>query len=125
LCDSKPNTVTFIKVRGSEEILGGYNPLKWESSGGWGKTKDSFVFSFKNKNTKNAIISNIEITDRAFHCDRLNGPDFGDIIIWASSETTNFNSIVCKKRYHEKRIRDVAEEVLFLEDYELFQIIRR
>src|SRR6266536_2781111 len=60
LCDGKPNTITFIKVKGTEEILGGYNPLKWESSGGWFKTKDSFIFSFKNKNIKDAVISNVK-----------------------------------------------------------------
>src|SRR4051794_36729837 len=42
LCDDKPYTVTFIKVKGTEEILGGYNPLKWESSDTWGRTRDSF-----------------------------------------------------------------------------------
>ena len=49
LCDNKPHTVTFIKVKGAEEILGGYNPLIWKSPdwGDWGKTKDSFIFSFK------------------------------------------------------------------------------
>ncbi|GES93658.1 hypothetical protein GLOIN_2v1773702 [Rhizophagus clarus] len=48
LCDNKPNTVTFIKVKGTEEIIGGYNPLIWESSNTWGETKNSFIFSFKN-----------------------------------------------------------------------------
>ncbi|CAB4412218.1 unnamed protein product [Rhizophagus irregularis] len=55
LCDGKPNTITLIKVKGAEEIIGGYNPLKWESSGGY----ESFIFSFKNKDIKNAIISNM------------------------------------------------------------------
>ena len=27
LCDGVPKTVTFIKVKETEEILGGYNPL--------------------------------------------------------------------------------------------------
>src|SRR5205823_2210486 len=57
LCDGIHNTVTFIKVKGTEEILGGYNPLKWESSGPWGKTSHSFIFSFKNKDIKDGIIS--------------------------------------------------------------------
>jgi hypothetical protein len=47
LCDGKAHTITFIKVRGTNEIIGGYNPLKWKSSAGeWGITKDSFIFSF-------------------------------------------------------------------------------
>ncbi|GES77296.1 hypothetical protein GLOIN_2v1776268 [Rhizophagus clarus] len=45
LCDNKPNTVTFIKVRGTEEILGGYNPFIWKTYGGWGQSLDSFIFS--------------------------------------------------------------------------------
>src|ERR1043166_8623104 len=53
LCDNKQNTVTFIKVKGTEEIIGGYNPITWKSSnnGEWGKTKDSFIFSFKKRIT--------------------------------------------------------------------------
>jgi hypothetical protein len=40
--DGIPNIVTFIKVKGTKEILGGYNPLKWESSGDWSENKVSF-----------------------------------------------------------------------------------
>ena len=50
LCDDKHNTITFFTIKGTEEILGGYNPIIWKNSGGWGKTKNSFIFSFKNKN---------------------------------------------------------------------------
>jgi hypothetical protein len=46
LCDGKPKTVTFIKVKGTEEIIGGYNPLIWETSHIWSVTKDSFIFFF-------------------------------------------------------------------------------
>src|SRR4051794_35620954 len=41
LCDNKHNTIIFIKVKGTEEILGGYNPIIWSSSkiwDTWGKT---------------------------------------------------------------------------------------
>ncbi len=62
LCDNISCTVTFIKVKGTEEILGGYNPLMWESSDKWVKTKDSFIFSFKNKdNFKDQILSYVRI----------------------------------------------------------------
>src|SRR5439155_21404941 len=77
LCDDKPNTVTFIKVKGTEEILGGYNPLEWESSPGCGKTKDSFIFSFKNKNIKDAVISNVKNADYALNYHPQHGPFFG------------------------------------------------
>ena len=32
LCYNKLRTVTFIKVKGTEEIIGGYNPIIWKSS---------------------------------------------------------------------------------------------
>ncbi|GBB86962.1 hypothetical protein RclHR1_13400003 [Rhizophagus clarus] len=32
LCDNIPYTVTFIKVKETEEIIGGYNPLIWKGS---------------------------------------------------------------------------------------------
>src|ERR1043166_9193687 len=69
LCDDKPHTVTFIKVKGAEEIIGGYNPITWLSSRKWHKTKDSFIFSLKCKDNfiKDAIISNVENIDHAIH----------------------------------------------------------
>ncbi|GBC10170.1 hypothetical protein RclHR1_00940011 [Rhizophagus clarus] len=66
LCDDLSCTVTFIKVKYSEEIIGGYNPIIWKNAGtgsygSFGETKDSFIFSFKNnRNVKDAIISNVK-----------------------------------------------------------------
>src|SRR3954451_20353748 len=31
LCDDKPKTVSIVKVKGTNEILGGYNPIIWKS----------------------------------------------------------------------------------------------
>ena len=128
MCDNKHNTVTFIKVKGTEEIIGGYNPIVWLSSGTGlaGKTNGSFIFSFKNKNNfiKDAIISNVVNTDRAIFYNFSNGPHFGsDIIIYAPSESTDYNTIFCRKRYYEKMIRG-TENKFSIEDYEVFQIIR-
>src|SRR5581483_9880772 len=46
LCNDKPQTVTFIKVKGTDEILGGYNPIAWETdrSGKYAESDDSFIF---------------------------------------------------------------------------------
>ena len=46
-CDDKSRTVTIVNVKGSNEILGGYNLIAWKSNG-VGTTKDRFIFSFKN-----------------------------------------------------------------------------
>jgi hypothetical protein len=46
LCDYILCTVTFIKIKESEEIVGGYNPLKWKShsDGKWAKLKIVLYF---------------------------------------------------------------------------------
>ncbi|RIA78916.1 hypothetical protein C1645_842068 [Glomus cerebriforme] len=37
------------KVKDSNEILGGYNPIAWKTGGGYDSTKDSFIFSFNSR----------------------------------------------------------------------------
>ncbi|CAB4412256.1 unnamed protein product [Rhizophagus irregularis] len=118
LCDGKPNTVTFIKVKETEDILGGYNPLKWESTGVYDETKDSFIFSFRNNDVRNAIISNVQNSNYAVANNPSHGPQFGnDIFVFT-------NHIYCQKDIYDKKIRDVNEN-LNIEDYEVFRIIRR
>ncbi|GBB85448.1 hypothetical protein RclHR1_00120002 [Rhizophagus clarus] len=126
LCDGKSNTVTFVKVKGTEEIIGGYNPLTWESSNTKGKTKDSFIFSFKNKNIKDAIFSNVKDTAKFAVCYcQVDGPFFGlDIFIRATGEFKDYDVISYKKSYYEKRIRD-TDDKFQIEDYEVFQIMKK
>ncbi|RGB27271.1 hypothetical protein C1646_819872 [Rhizophagus diaphanus] len=123
LCNGLHNTVTFIKVKETEEILGGYNPIKWEPSC-LGKTKDSFIFSFKNNLIKDVIISNVVDTNFALSFYTTHGPYFGnDIIIFSSNGGTNYNFSCCRKNYYEKKIRD-SEDQFSIEDYEVFQITK-
>ena len=48
-CDNQGPTIVVVKVKGSEQIVGGYNPLAWDSSNLWKSTKNSFIFSFINR----------------------------------------------------------------------------
>ncbi|RHZ71634.1 hypothetical protein Glove_256g106 [Diversispora epigaea] len=58
ICDKISKTIIILKVEGTGEILGGYNPLEWENNNSQlKKTKDSFVFSLKTANMKNSILS--------------------------------------------------------------------
>ncbi|GES93501.1 hypothetical protein GLOIN_2v1868421 [Rhizophagus clarus] len=128
LCDDKPNTVIFIKVNGTKEILGGYNPIIWKSHGSslGDKVKDSFIFSFKNNNVKSAIISNVQNKDKAFHYSINHGPHFGsDIILYSTKgEFSDYDYIRCRKYYYERNIRD-TEKQFSIEEYEIFQITKR
>ena len=128
LCDNKRNTVTFIKIKGTEEIIGGYNPIIWSSSssGAWGKINSSFIYSFKIKDNfiKDTIISNVKDTDYALRYHNLSGPCFGwDSNIWSTYESTDYDTIYCKKNYYEKKIRD-TDDRFSIEDYEVFQIVK-
>jgi hypothetical protein len=123
LCDGEHNTITFIKVKDSEEILGGYNPLKWESADSWGKTQYSFIFSFKNKDSfKDLILSNVKNTSCALNYHPMNGPCFGnDLLIYTPKDSgIDFNKTLCNKQEcYEKSIREGDFQ---MEDYEVFQI---
>ncbi len=43
LCDNIPITVTFIKVKETDEILGGYNPITWKSTGEISRNRDTLL----------------------------------------------------------------------------------
>src|SRR5207248_10095480 len=45
-CDNKGATIVIVKIKGSEQIVGGYNPFDWDSSNSYKTTTDSFIFSF-------------------------------------------------------------------------------
>ncbi|RIA85709.1 hypothetical protein C1645_781280 [Glomus cerebriforme] len=47
-CDNKRATIVIVKISNSEQIVGGYNPLQWDSNNAFKYTKDSFIFSSKN-----------------------------------------------------------------------------
>ncbi|UZO06310.1 uncharacterized protein OCT59_026639 [Rhizophagus irregularis] len=60
ICDNKYHTISIIKVKDSDEILGGYNPEMWKSNFSDSNTNDSFIFSFKNKeNIEDYILSRV------------------------------------------------------------------
>ena len=64
ICHGHAKTVMVVKVKGTDEILGGYNPLVWDNSyisyqwmGKWMETKDSFIFSLKNGTFQNSLLA--------------------------------------------------------------------
>ncbi|UZO08919.1 uncharacterized protein OCT59_029162 [Rhizophagus irregularis] len=130
LCNDKLYTVTFIKIKETEEIIGGYNPLKWEShnSGKWGEAKDSFIFSFKSKNNfKDPILSYVKQINRALYYSNKFGPTFGDdieLFINEDNELKEYDRCRCVHKHYEKKIRDTGD-FFSIEDYEVFQILNR
>ncbi|RGB37546.1 hypothetical protein C1646_694587 [Rhizophagus diaphanus] len=133
ICDDKSCTITIVKVKNSNEILGGYNPIEWKNDynvGSYGTTKDSFIFSFVNKdNIENCFISRVECEKNAIIYWRNYGPSFGggDLIIYEGHQgEASFNrndSSYCKKKCYEKQIRETTNK-FSIEEYEVFQIYK-
>jgi hypothetical protein len=117
-CDNQPRTVSIIKVIGSNEILGGYNPIEWKSDCSYSTTKDSFIFSFDNNNIEDYILSRIIKENKAISNDSDLGPSFGssDLIVWGY-----FGSYALNASY-EKQIRKTNDNFT-VEECEIFQII--
>ena len=76
ICDGLHRTVSIFKVKNSNEILGGYNPIEWKSDSRYGITKDSFIFSFKN-GIENYILSRVKNERQAIYKGPSYGPTFG------------------------------------------------
>ncbi|RHZ83327.1 hypothetical protein Glove_97g94 [Diversispora epigaea] len=134
ICHGHAKTVVVVKIKGTDEILGGYNPLAWESShtkGHWIKTKDSFIFSLKNGKIQNSILSRVKSPKNAiWNASKSQqnkvGPDFGDFHLY--SEKTNFtmdgkNFCAIKGNYYEKPLR--TSSYFSIVDYEVFEIVRK
>ncbi|EXX78191.1 uncharacterized protein OCT59_014010 [Rhizophagus irregularis] len=120
-CNYIPRTVVIIKVKDSDEILGGYNPLEWKSNNGYGDTNDSFIFSFKGNNVENHILSRVKNEERAIYNSILYAPSFGysDLIIKGGNY---YSYSYCEMYDYEKQIRK-TNSYFSVEDYEVFQII--
>ncbi|GES83697.1 carbohydrate-binding module family 13 protein [Rhizophagus clarus] len=122
ICDNQPGTVIIVKLKGSNEILGGYNPIEWKNISKYSPTKDSFIFSFKNKdNIENHILSRINEEEKAIY-NGNNGPSFGDTdlrIFYSEGNLNNFG-IKCIKKSYEKPI---IVEMHDIEEYEVFKIM--
>ncbi|GES83786.1 carbohydrate-binding module family 13 protein [Rhizophagus clarus] len=123
VCDCIPHTVSIIKVKYHNEILGGYNQITWDSDSMLEIAKDNFIFSFKDKdNIDNHILSRVKNKKQAINNWFLHGPSFGDGDLTLSG-LNYYNDNYCKKSSYEIPIRE-TEDKFSIEEYEVFQIIK-
>ena len=78
-CDNKGATIVIAKVTNSEQIIGGYNPLQWDSSNSYKSTNDSFIFSFTDRNNiQTEKVGYCNNNQYSVYCGKSSGPRFGD-----------------------------------------------
>ncbi|CAB4403740.1 unnamed protein product [Rhizophagus irregularis] len=121
ICDNQSHTISIIKVEDSNEILGGYNPIIWKSDCSSGKTKDSFIFSFRNKeNIEDYILSRVKDETLAIYNSTYRGPAFNfDLIL----NENKCGSTLLRPPCYEKPIREINGS-FNVEEYEIFQITK-
>jgi hypothetical protein len=130
LCDLKGPTITVLRVHNSGELLGGYNPLNWDSSKKtFNKTNKSFIFSLGDKNLQNAIYSKIQDPDEAIYQNRGLGPCFGggnsDLKLYLGFYEAYGCRGHCLKKSYENSIMNHNSDLFWVDEYEVFKIIKK
>jgi hypothetical protein len=121
-CDYKGATIVVVKITNSEQIVGGYNPLFWDSSNSDKSTKDSFIFSFTNKNDlQTAEVAYSKDDQYSVRCYKHCGPLFGYGDLYTNYSTSNVWKTDHKVSYPTLNI-PISMNV---DDYEVFQVIKK
>ncbi|RHZ67647.1 hypothetical protein Glove_300g69 [Diversispora epigaea] len=141
MCNGRAGTIVVLKVSGTDEILGGYNPLTWDNKAGGGdfiETNSSFIFSLKNGKIENSILSRVVDNDRALYyydsnCQNVLGLYFGNCEFMMESNISDFTQDKLRwcdrgsddnDNYYEKQIRSTTEK-FSIKDYEVFKFIKK
>ncbi|RHZ73548.1 hypothetical protein Glove_230g100 [Diversispora epigaea] len=133
ICDGYANTIVVTKVKGTDEIIGGFNPLAWDKTKeGFVKTNKSFIFSFKDGNIQNSILSRVKDKNCALYYSFVKdtyGSRFGDYAFIMKSTASDFTQDKLNQcdglsnRIYEKSIR-TTNEYFSIIDYEVFKIVK-
>ncbi|RIA94056.1 hypothetical protein C1645_818609 [Glomus cerebriforme] len=87
-CNNKGANIVVIKIKNSNQIVGGYNPLDWNGVG-WKNTADSFIFSFDDyRNVETGQIGRVIRKQCAVQGDPMKGPGFGTELVVGKSDGT-------------------------------------
>ncbi|CAG8661617.1 947_t:CDS:2 [Cetraspora pellucida] len=122
ICDCKGPTVVIIKVRNSNEIIGGYNPLDWNDIDAYDdhefkKTSKSFIFSlFSSSNGAIPRLSFVSSQKEAITWCTYRGPCFGFKDLWIEHTSSQGAIGISKKCSYEIGIID--KETFGIEEYE-------
>ncbi|RHZ89551.1 hypothetical protein Glove_13g251 [Diversispora epigaea] len=120
--NNNPYEFNLILLDDTDEIIGGYNPIGWNSYfiDDCSKTNDSFIFSLKNGNIKNSILSRVKNAGGAIFNVFEFGPSFNGDLWMNGTQTFKTNG----RDYYENPIRKTTGQ-FNIDDYEVFQIKKR
>ncbi|KAG9292503.1 hypothetical protein G9A89_001576 [Geosiphon pyriformis] len=119
LCDNKGATISVIKGKETGQLIGGYSPQSWHSRNKQLDGKGSFIFSLGDSKAGNAKLGKF-VGERGPYGGLNLGPHFGRFNIGLYG---NDQRCRCKKTTDYDAI--MPEVDFFVEEYEVFQIIKR
>ena len=68
IVDNKDATVWVAKIKDTNQVIGGYNPIDW-SGNGWMDTADSFIFNITDeRDTSTAKLGYVDNKTKAVWC---------------------------------------------------------
>ncbi|RHZ54354.1 hypothetical protein Glove_428g44 [Diversispora epigaea] len=132
-CHDHACTVIVTKVKGTDEIIGGYNPLVWDNTYNDDQSNDGFIFSLKNGNLHDSILSRVTNTKYAIRNSCKNyqnhfGPYFGYCFCLddSKSDFKNLENSCCDDylNFYEERIRETYGR-FSIDNYEVFKVVRK
>ncbi|GBC09564.1 hypothetical protein RclHR1_08990008 [Rhizophagus clarus] len=119
-CDNKGANIVVVKIKGSEQIVGGYNPLYWDTSNAYKNTADSFIFSFMDrKDAKTAKTGYCINGPSSIACYVQHGPVFGTNFFYPSDGTHWRLSNNCYSDI------GIIQSKVNVDDYEVFQVVKK
>ncbi|RGB24297.1 hypothetical protein C1646_676473 [Rhizophagus diaphanus] len=132
-CDNRGACVVVIKIRGHDQIIGGFNPIGWYTSRyEYYSTSDSFIFSinFNNSHHQNALnqenikLCRVKDASRAIYQDPTRGPTFGypDLSISDNCNENSRSNFEPKFHYLRNDINPIPG--FYVDDYEIFQVFK-
>ncbi|CAG8558500.1 6647_t:CDS:2 [Paraglomus brasilianum] len=128
-CDNKGPTVVIAKISGTGELVGGYNPTKWQQAydSKYVRAHDSFIFSFGDNNHSKLSRVMLNSVNYAIRWTERCGPCFGNGDLWMNhaNDTTSDNNQKWSSRQSSYEYGIIDRDTFDVEDYEVFQIIRK
>ncbi|RIA97528.1 hypothetical protein C1645_813938 [Glomus cerebriforme] len=125
-CDNKESTITVVKIKDSEQIVGGYNPFEWDSNDVYKPTEDSFIFSLKDRtNLQTAKVGYSNGDHYSIICHSYCGPLFGYNDLFVNSGVWYSVPVMHGKQYSYPRLDDMPSSSFKADDYEVFQVVKR
>jgi hypothetical protein len=115
-CNNKGATIIVIKIKDSEQLVGGYSPIGWGSNDNYKSSARSFIFTIPNR-------TNLQTTNVVYGHDDLYSIFLRYFSISGCNDyNLNWNG---NNQFSYPKIDGIIKGNLYIDDYEIIQIIEK